>query len=138
VKNENDLCFPVLCLYEGTLFGSPRADALTSTTTVALRDGLFEALRIVDSEGRMFVVQSVRRLHSIGPLWGFNFFLNRRIRITIDMRENGTVSADGLRQLVLRDFTNWHGWRSRGDFAEMERAVENSSTVAEIIRLVTQ
>lgn len=133
----NDLTFPVVCIYRGTIFTSSAVDALTRTTTAALRGGLFNGLRIVDSAGKEYTVKNARKLHGIGPLWGFNIFLNRTVRVDIEIDDNvKTLNVDEVRRLVLRDFRNWHGWESRGDFDELKAAVEMASTVAEIIRMI--
>ena len=134
----SDLTFPVVCVYKGTIFTSKTLDALTRTTTAALRGGLFNGLHIVDSTGKEYTVKNAQKLHGIGPFWGFNVFLNRTVRVDIEIDDDPKMlSADEVRRLVLRDFRIWHGWESRGDFDELKAAVENASTVAEIIRLVT-
>jgi hypothetical protein len=133
----SDLAYPVLFLYKDALAGVRTEEALTTTTSVALRAGFFDGLRVIDSEGRQYTVTKARFLHGVGRFWGYNIFLNRRIRVAIDLLESGEVlNVDAVRGLVLREFRSWHGWQAGGDFDELQRGVERASTVGEIIRLV--
>lgn len=134
----NDLVFPVLHIYRGSLSPARSLELLTTTTSVALRKGFFDGLTIVDSLGKEAVVQQAKKLHGVGPFWGFNVFLNRTIRVELSLQETGRIlGVEEVRALVLREFQVWHGWESRGDFDELKASVENAQSVAEIIRLVS-
>ncbi len=135
---ESDITFPVLCKHKNTIFSVRTCDALTNTTTAAIRGGLFECLYIIDSSGRTFTVTNATVLHGIGPVWGFNVFFNRKVKVKLEMQENfEKLGVDDVRRLVLRDFRNWHGWQSREDFAALKKNVSNASSVSEIIGLVS-
>jgi len=113
-------------------------DALTTTTAAALRGGLFDNLKIVDSSGAEHLVRSARKLHGVGRFWGYNLFLNQRIRVALDVLPTArTYTVDELRKLVMGDFKTWHGWSSRADFKQLESSVLRASSSAEILRLVT-
>lgn len=133
----SELVYPVLVLYRDTLYAEETEDFLTKTTSVALRKGLFNESKIIDSNGRQYIVTKARKLHGVGPFWGYNIFLNRWIRVALDLRSSGeTLSVDGVRSLVLNDFQNSPNWQTRDDFQELLAAVERASTIAEIIGLV--
>jgi hypothetical protein len=130
--------FPCLCLHKGTLFTVLSRDALTITTAAALRGGLFDNLKIVDSNGAEHVVRSARKLHGVGLFWGYNLFLNQRIRVALNVLPTArSYTADDVRNLVMGDLKNWHGWSSRADFEQLEHSVLRASSSAEILRLVT-
>jgi hypothetical protein len=113
-------------------------ESLTTTTAAALRGGLFDMLKIIDSAGREFFVKAARKLHGVGPFWGFSIFLNQRIRVALEIEPSGTTySAEEVRQIVSRDFKGWHGWASREDFDQLKSSVESATSSAEILRLVT-
>jgi hypothetical protein len=132
-----NLEFPVICRCKNTIFTSNSLDALTETTTAAIRSGLFDGLKIIDSTGNEYTVENIRRLQGIGPLWGFNIFLNRKMRIEIELKnEVRLVDVNELRRIVFDDFREWHGWATRGDFYKLKKAIKDASTVSEIIRLV--
>lgn len=133
------LRFPVLCIHKGTIFTVRSLDELTRTTAAAFRGGLFTRLRLIDSGGVEVVVSSARKLHGIGRFFGYNIFLNQRIRIALDIEPTGTtLLADDVRSLVLKDFRNWHGWESRDDFEKLKGAVKIAASVEDILRIVTQ
>lgn len=134
---ENELAFPVLCQHKGTLFTSGRLESLTRTTSAALRGGLFDGLRMIDSTGKEVMVESARKLFGVGLIWGFNVFLNQRIRVALSMRVTGkTFSPVEVRAIDLRDFRTWHGWQSRGDFEGLKEAIERTESIIEILRLL--
>jgi hypothetical protein len=81
---------------------------------------------------------SARKLHGIGPLWGFNVFLNQRIRVDLEVEPTGKKhSTAEIKKIVSHDFTTWQGWASRQDFEQLERAVASASSVSEVIHLIT-
>jgi hypothetical protein len=47
------------------------------------------------------------------------------------------VPLEAFKGRVLKDFSDWHGWETRGDFEELKAGVEKAQTVAEIIRLIS-
>jgi hypothetical protein len=104
--------FPCLCLHKSTMFAVRSPDALTRTTAAALR--------------------------GVGPFWGYNLFLNQRVRVALDVVPTAkTYTVDEVRKLVMGDFEKWRGWSSRADFEELESSVSRASSSAEILRLVT-
>lgn len=133
----SDLKFPVICIYKNTIVTFRTQDELTSTTTAALRSDLFYGLRIVDSSGKEYTVKNVEKLQGIGPFWGYNVFLNRTVRIDLEINDDPkALSVDDVRRLVIGDFQEWHGWKTRENFNKLKSAVEKAPTVAEIIRLI--
>lgn len=137
--NAENLIYPVLCIRKGTLFTCRSFTDLTTTSASALRGGLFDRLLVIDSNGAEAIVRSAANLGGVGLFWGFNVFLNQRIRVELNLEPTGkTLTTDRVRQIVLRDFRNWHGWESREDFDQLKESVKNASTVGEILRLVSE
>jgi hypothetical protein len=131
-------CIPGHLYLEGDNVAVRDADALTRTTSAAVRGRLFEGLRVIDSQGQESVARGAKVLGGVGWFWGFNVFLNRRVRIDIDLHPTGEVLAlEEVRRLVLKDFASWHGWEGREDLEALRAAVTSASTVGEIIRLIT-
>jgi hypothetical protein len=133
------LAFPALAIFKDTTVSYRTLESLTTTTAAALRGGFFNGLRIIDSNGVEAVVRSATKLGGVGLFWGFNVFLNQRIRVALILESpTETLTTDQVRQIVLRDFRNWHGWESREDFDQLKDAVKNASTVGEILQLVSE
>jgi hypothetical protein len=134
----NELTFPVVCFHRHLLRVRNDWDALVTTTTAGVKNGMFDNMLVVDSSGKAIRVKSARKLHGVGLFWGFNPMVGRRIKV--ELVYDGDLfpmTVDEVRNLVLGSFKNRHGWQTRGDFDELKAAVEKASTVAEIIRLVT-
>jgi hypothetical protein len=102
VHNELSLSYPVVQFSRGLVF--PARDALEFTTCSksALRNGFYSNLSVIDSSGRAWRCKSASKLHGVGMFWGYNIFLNQRIRITVEMLDCGVVSTEKLRNDVLR------------------------------------
>lgn len=133
----SELVYPVLILYRDMLCAERSEESLTTTTSIALRKGFFDELKIIDSNGRQYVVTKASKLHGVGRFWGYNIFLNRWIRVALNLRSSGEIlSVDEVRRLVLHNFQSWHGWQTRDDFEELMAAVERASMITEIIGLV--
>jgi hypothetical protein len=104
---------------------------------VALRNGWFENLSVVDSKGIKLSIAGAKKLRGVGFLWGYNIFLNQRIKVELFTKGAPTqASISDVKQLVLNSFRKWHGWASRGDFDELRDAVKNASSIPEIIALL--
>src|SRR5690606_14591101 len=127
--NAEQLAVPILCIRGDTIFTCRTINELTTTTASALRGGLFTGLRLIDSNGLEATIDSVKKLGGVGPFWGFNIFLNQRIRVALEIEMTGqTLTTEQVRQIVMRDFRNWHGWASREDFGQLKDAVKNALT----------
>jgi len=135
---DHSLQFPCLCIHKGTMFTVASHESLVTTTAAALRGGLFEKLKIIDSTGREFLVKTARKLHGVGPFRGFNIFLDQRIRVALEIEYGGrTCTTEEVRQIVFRDFKRWDGWASREDFDQLKHSIERATSSAEILGLVT-
>jgi hypothetical protein len=135
-----ELVFPVLGLTSrGSLLVKPTVEHLTLNTAAGLKGGYYEGFRLVDSRGKWFRVRSARKLHGVGPFGGYNFFLNRRIRVGLELEDEGRqADVAELKELVLREFREWHGWSSRGDFAALRERVEVATTVTELLNILVK
>jgi hypothetical protein len=135
--NASDLSYPIICIHKGIMFTVSSWDSLTTTTSVALRKGLFRDLEIIDSMGRCVIVRNAKFLSGIRFFWGYNIFFNRRIRVELEITDlQKSMSVETVKARVLQDFREWHGWESRGDFDTLKTSVENATTISEIIRQI--
>lgn len=137
--NAIEFDFPIICFDRDSLRVRKDWDSLVTTTTAGVKNRMFDNILIVDANGTAVRVKSARKLHGVGPFWGYNIFLNRRIRVELVFDgEPFPMSVDDVRRLVLDSFRKWHGWRTRGDFKELKASVQNAQSVGEIIRLVSE
>ena len=131
----NDLTFPVLCFSQNLVRVSQTVDALTTCSRPALRKGgYYSNLFLVDSAGTGLRVTGAEKLHGVGPFWGYNIFLNRRIRVRLNIDNVSImVRLAEVKQRVLNSFEQWHGWSSRGDFDNLKASIEKATSIPEII-----
>ena len=136
----DELQFPVLGTFpNGSLEIAASPVNLTLNTSIGLRDGYYDGLRIVDSRSRWFRVRGARKLHGVGRFGGYNLFLNQRIRVSLDLEdENREADLEDVRRIVLADFNTWRGWSSRGDFDVLVRRVKAADTVPGLIRVLAE
>ena len=133
----SEFTFPIVCFYKHLLRTRNDWSSLVTTTTAGVSNGMFNNLLLVDSNGLSRRVKSARKLHGVGLFWGYNIFFNQRIRVELAFDgEPFQTSLEDVRKRILASFRQWHGWQTRGDFAELRIAVEKASTIAEIIGII--
>ncbi|QSA95833.1 hypothetical protein [Methylococcus sp. EFPC2] len=109
-------------------------DMLTTTTTAGLKNGLFDNILLVDSNGVSYHIVGAKKLHGVGPFWGFNIFLNQRIRVEpVFDGEPAEMSLDEVRKRIFSSFKSKHGWETRGDIVELKKAINSAANFSELI-----
>jgi hypothetical protein len=137
VLNPDSATFPTLSLSKGVALVSRSPAELTTCRIAGLRRGWFSDLLLVDSSGRGWKIGGARKLHGVGPLWGYNIFLNQKIRVELVLAKGPfTVSVDDLRERVLKSFRTWHGWEEEDGFLVLKARVEKAQSVSEIIAML--
>lgn len=130
--------FPVL-RFSQNLVGVQRAeDELTTCTKVALKKGFFNEMLVLEESGKAYKVKGAKKLHGVGPFWGYNIFLNQMIKVELLFEGNPfQITVDEVKKRVLLSFKRRHGWSTRGDFEELRERVKNAKSILEIIRLLS-
>lgn len=133
--NFSNLNFPIICFNKYTFNIINSLDQLTLTTKAGLKNGLFENLIIIDSNGLKYRVKEAKKLYGVGPLWGYNIFLNQKIKVTLDFQsEVKSVTIQELMKLIISNFNkDKHFWESRDDFDELKRMVECADSIPSLI-----
>lgn len=125
--------FPVICIKDGFIEISQNEDNLTITTKSALKNNYFINMLIVDSKNKRYKIKAVEKLHSVGPFWGYNIFLNQKIKIEIlfeDYIQN--ISLEELKNLIFKAFRKWDGWESGGNLKEIMKEVQEANSFTEV------
>lgn len=137
VLNPDSATFPTLSLSKGVALVSRSPAELTTCRIAGLRRGWFSDLLLVDSSGRGWKIGGARKLHGVGPLWGYNIFLNQKIRVELLLSKGPfAVSVEDLRERVLKSFRTWHGWEEEGTFSILKTGIEKAGSVSELISLL--
>lgn len=138
--DADDLTYPILGVFpNGALKIAVTPAYLTTYTARGLRRGYFNELRIVDSRSKWFRVRSARKLHGLGRFGGYDIFLNQWIRVGLDIEDtHREASLDEVKEIVLKDFDSWDGWRSRGDFDVLRRRVTGAHTIPGLLEILAK
>ena len=98
---------------------------------------MFDDLLLIDSRGAGYRVHGASKLHSVGPFWGYNIFLNQKLRVRLNFTEGPIkISLEDVKELIERSFKRWSGWPSRGDFKVLRKRVSAATSfrvLAEIL-----
>jgi hypothetical protein len=133
------IAFPVLAFNQGIVVPIASGDELARCTATALRRGWFKGLRLIGGDGRRYKVTGARKLHGIGPFFGFDWFGTRRIRVDLDIVEDSRpATLEELKTLVRKAFSHDHGWSSREDFDELKRRLEAAREVKDVFALLRE
>ena len=131
------LTFPLLCFSEELVYVVHSAERLTTCSRVAFRSGYFRDLLLVDTTGRAIRVTGATNPRILWRYWRSVLFANPLLRVElVCASEAERCSVEDVRKRVLRSFSRWHGWSSRGDFEELRARVRQASSIAELTRLL--
>lgn len=130
--------FPVMCFSKGFILIKRNQEELAKTSSVALKNGIFNGLLIVDSQGKAIKVKSAKRVHGIGLFWGFSLFYGQKIKVSFEYDgEPFQMSLDDIKKEVFDSFKKFHGWRSQPNYQELRKSVEQAKRVSEIVKLIS-
>ena len=136
--NSLSLEYPVLCFSQNLVRVKNSLEDLTTCSKTALRNGYFSNLEVVDSRGHIVRVHGARKLSGVGMFWGYNIFLNQRIKVELFFEAQPVqIALANVKGKVLKSFNKWHGWASRDDFEELVANVKAAKSVPEIVALVS-
>ena len=131
-----DLKFPVIGFNKHTFYIERDVDSLTVTTKAGLKNKLYENASIIDSSGRLYTIVKAKKLHGIGLFWGYNVFLNQRIKIELYIDPIVTnISLDDFKKRVTDIFDkDKYFWNSGGNLKGLRKMVLTAGNHEEIIR----
>lgn len=131
------LDYPVLRFAHGMLFPARSPSDLDECTKVALKNGIFEGLLLVDASGRTMAVQSARKLRGVGPFWGYNIFLNQRIKVDLVLRAAPALAFEDVREKVLMALRGPQRWHASADVGDLQGAIAGAASIRELAIAVT-
>ena len=128
--------FPIIYFNKHSFFIVDDIDKLTITTKAGLRNKIFDDLMIVDSSGKCYKVSKVEKLHGIGFLWGYNIFLNQRIKVKLNFSENvSEIALQDLKALIMKFFNkDKYFWESGGNLKQLKEIVDKSESISMLIK----
>ena len=131
------LKYPVLRFSRGMMFAEKNADDITNCSKVALKKGFFSGQILVDSTGKVMLVKQAKKLHGVGPFWGYSFFLNQRIKVNLELEEQTRMSIEEVRGRVLGVLRQGQEWKASNDYEDLVALVECAGSISEIAKVIT-
>ena len=136
--NLETLKFPVILIWpdKNCISVDRSCDDLTICTKLALRNGVFDNLIIVDSTGCAVRIKGAQKIQGVGPFWGYNIFLNQTIKIKFIVEgEPFHMSAEEMKTYILECFQKDSDfWEEVMDFDELKESVKKAETIPEIFK----
>jgi hypothetical protein len=114
------------------VFPAASPDDLNQCSKTALKKGFFSDQILVDASGRTFGVQSAKKVHGVGPFWGYNLFLNQRIKVELTLRPLPSMSLEEVRARVREAFTGNQRWDASADMEGLQRSIASAPTIREM------
>jgi len=132
------LRYPVLEFSKGMVFPARSVEELEQCTKPALRRGFFKDLLLIDSGGKSLKIVGARKLRGVGPLFGFNIFLNQRIQVALTASgPEQMAGVEEVRRLVLSAIRGKQEWSSMEGSDELVAIVDRAQSISEITAVVT-
>ncbi|MES2930361.1 MAG: hypothetical protein V4665_01070 [Patescibacteria group bacterium] len=134
---KNSFEYPIIC-FGKEVIAFFRND---SDLTVCTKKGklYFENAKIVDSKGDSFSIIAIHKVGTVGPFFGFDIFLNQRIKIKLQFKKDAkSLQLDEFKEKLLRHiWGNKDNWDSDGEINSRIKFIRNALTIAEIIKKMT-
>lgn len=77
------LKFPIISFNGNDIYIARHSDEITICSKVALKNGFYRNLRIVDSEGYEVKVIDAYKIGTVGLFYGYNIFLNQKLKVEL-------------------------------------------------------
>lgn len=134
------LKFPILAFVRDMVFPVRSQEEATQCTKYALNSGYFSGQILVDSDGVAIEVKEARKLHGIGALWGYDIFLNQRIKVEIELEAHSEqlLSLHAIKGRVLKALRGPQEWNASADVDNLIASVERAETISEVTNIVTE
>lgn len=136
----HEIKYPVIAFAKGGVIHFARNEAdLTICSTRGLKNGFYNGLNIIDSEGNSFDVQGAKKVGYAGFLWGFSLTFGQRIRVELIFSgSNKDLSIEDFKEKTLKQLKkNKHFWNSGGNFEELTVMIKSGKSFKEIITYLT-
>lgn len=102
--------YPVFLFCHGN-FMLCKEETLKTSTEAALKRDQFSECFVVDSNGTKFLIEEVRKIGYVPPLWGWRLLSSRRVKVDLKLQWDKQLSLQELKDLLLfsidKNFEIW-------------------------------
>ena len=110
------------------------SEDLETASALALKDGYFDGLVVIDHDGRTFKVTSAVPRTPIGAL---RRLFNPRVRLNVELGETQPIAFEDLRERILHVLED-DLWEALVGIEEVRKRVYAAANVAELIDVITR
>ena len=108
------------------------------TNKLALKKGLLLKSKVIDCEGVLFEVVSIKKLGNTNPIWKFEFF-NPMIKVQMFTERKGEMELKKLKSKILSVFkSDIDFWDSDGELNKKISFIETATSHKEVIEYLTE
>jgi len=139
------IVFPVLQFRRTTIATVGSLEKLTRLSRIGIKKRLLDDVELVDHAGSSIRIVSAEPIHMLPPRLAMGEFIgyatgNPRYKMKLHFAEDSfkPVSLEQVKAKVRRSFSKDPWWEGLLDFEEFRQAVENASSVTEIIDVFEQ
>lgn len=135
--SEIGLLYPVIALPKNQIaFFARNESDLVTCSSVSLRNGFYEGMTLIDSEGKVYEIISAEKIKGKGFFWGYNIFLNQKILVKLNYSHHvTTITLEELKESVIKNFKkDVFFWNADGELSSRIRNVnigQNHKTILE-------
>lgn len=131
------LNFPIVAFSKSVVHYARDKAEITICSRIALRNGLYTNMQIIDCDGAHYHVINALKLGTVGPLWGLNIFLNQKIRIELNFSDEvSNVSLEDFKRIILSAITEQGD--SDGMYNQKIASIRRATTIREIIEMLAE
>jgi hypothetical protein len=136
--NVTDVHFPIIIIQKGFALVSLDEKRLVESRASALRQKWHEGLKFVDADLKLYQVIRAEKVRGIGPLWGYNIFLNQKIEIKLLQKESAyEISLDSLKSLIMGSKKAMEMWRTRDDYQVLISKIDNANSFESLAKIIS-
>lgn len=107
---------------------------LLRTTSAGLKNGLYDNLEVVDSDGVSTKVVSATKLRGIGPFWGYNILLNQNILVEVEFGDEQQISLDKLKSEAIKSVkAEEYFYNSAGNYKKTLEMINKAESIEGLI-----
>lgn len=113
-------------------------DELCSTNVLAVRNGFYDGLVIIDSCGNKYVVAHTGIAAPIAPLWGFRFLKPREVTVDLKLTHDEQLTLTEVQDIVVKNVKREpHTWEGRGEIPQLEVAIRSTGSIPALLALLS-
>lgn len=132
------LVYPVLTVSRrGELQVFDEAQVLQKANVLALRNGFFTDMLVIESSGASYRVAEVDRLGWTGGFFGFRFLQPRLYRVQLGLVSTNVIDLVELKQIVLDALRKMpEPWEGTGPISGLMKRVRAATAIEQIFQIL--